>query len=141
MSDLAKDKKQRKAEAVQAPQCHNNENTDEVPTNVDRGWEQPVLVLPWGVFQLLLLQLDQAALGAVEDRDRTKTSQRASSVTSKNAFSALVKAQTAGKSGKRVIIEMAKELLSRLPVKHTDPSPPTMGFFSIYSVKATPNGT
>lgn len=76
MSDLARDKNQRKAEAVQAPQCHiclpTMENTGEVPTNVDRGWEQPVLVLPWGVFQLLLLQLDQAALGAVEDRDTTK---------------------------------------------------------------------
>lgn len=53
----------------------NNANTDEVPTNVDRGWEEPVLVLPWGVLQLLLLQLDQAALGAVEDRDTTKMSQ------------------------------------------------------------------
>lgn len=40
-----------------------------------------------------------------------------------------------GASGKTVIIEMAKELLSRLPVQHTDPSPPQWIFFSINAVQ------
>lgn len=46
-----------------------------------------------------------------------------------------------GASGQRIITEMAKGLLSRFLVKHTDPSPSTMEFVSINAVKATPSAT
>lgn len=80
-------------------------------------------------------------LGLWRTGTQPKTSQWGTSALARNGFSVLVKAQMSGASGKKVIIELAKELLSRLSVQHTDPSPPTMDFFSMNAVKAPPNGT
>lgn len=50
--------------------CFPTTKTCEVPTDMNRGWKQSVLVLSRSVLQLLFLQLDEAALRTVGNRRR-----------------------------------------------------------------------